>query len=64
MDVPEFVMMVLKRLRAYDYESLYRGGAVRDLIMNRPGADWDMATSAQRMKSGRLHGLKSFSTEA
>lgn len=46
MDFPEFVMMVLKRLRAYGYEAYVVGGAVRDLIMNRPVADWDIATSA------------------
>jgi putative nucleotidyltransferase with HDIG domain len=46
MTIPEFVMEILKRLRAGGYEAYVVGGAVRDLCMNRSVSDWDIATSA------------------
>ena len=46
-EIPQFVMTILKRLKAGGYEAYVVGGAVRDLCMRRPVADWDIATSAQ-----------------
>jgi tRNA nucleotidyltransferase/poly(A) polymerase len=38
---------VVRRLRAAGYEALFAGGCVRDLLMGREPADYDIATSAR-----------------
>ena len=46
MDIPDFIMTVVQRLHASDHQAFIVGGAVRDHCLQRPGADWDVATSA------------------
>ena len=46
MDIPGFVMKILKRLHTSGYQAYIVGGAVRDICLNRPVTDWDVATSA------------------
>ena len=56
------VMIILERLRERGYEAYVVGGAVRDLYMERPVTDWDIATSAAVDKIPELFDeLKSFS---
>ena len=38
---------VLERLEAAGYEGYLVGGCVRDLLLGRIPADWDMTTSAR-----------------
>jgi len=45
-DVPPFVTHILGRLGDAGHEAYVVGGAVRDAIMERPIADWDVATAA------------------
>ncbi|RJR44279.1 MAG: CCA tRNA nucleotidyltransferase [Desulfobacteraceae bacterium] len=47
MDIPEFVMFIIERLRAGGHEAYVVGGAVRDFCRGRPAGDWDIATSAR-----------------
>ena len=44
--IPEPVLAVLRRLGAAGFEAYAVGGSLRDLILGRPVADWDIATSA------------------
>jgi poly(A) polymerase/tRNA nucleotidyltransferase (CCA-adding enzyme) len=44
--VPEFVAIILSRLKAAHHEAFLVGGAVRDALMGRPEGDWDVATDA------------------
>ena len=46
MDIPGFVLKILKRLHTSSYQAYIVGGAVRDICLNRPITDWDVATSA------------------
>jgi len=42
----EFALDVVRRLRAAGYEALWAGGCVRDRLLGRQPADYDVATSA------------------
>jgi tRNA nucleotidyltransferase (CCA-adding enzyme) len=44
--VPPIVKAVLRKLKDAGFEAYVVGGAVRDLVMDRNAADWDVATSA------------------
>lgn len=44
--LPPFVMKIVQGLHSAGYEAYIVGGAPRDLCLNRPVADWDVATSA------------------
>ncbi|MFH1481632.1 MAG: CCA tRNA nucleotidyltransferase [Pseudomonadota bacterium] len=48
MEIPGFVNTILERLHDAGYESYIVGGAVRDMCLNRPVSDWDVATAAPR----------------
>ncbi|MBW1766187.1 MAG: HD domain-containing protein [Deltaproteobacteria bacterium] len=50
MDIPRFVMNILKRLHASGYQAYIVGGAVRDTCLRRTVTDWDVATSAPPAK--------------
>jgi len=39
-------LMVLKRLRQAGHQAFFAGGCVRDMLLGRPCADYDLATSA------------------
>ena len=45
---------VVKRLRAAGFEALLAGGCVRDMLLNRPCTDYDVATSARPEDVKRL----------
>jgi tRNA nucleotidyltransferase (CCA-adding enzyme) len=44
--IPEPVAWVLERVMAQGHEAALVGGCVRDLLLNTPPDDWDVATSA------------------
>jgi len=44
--VPRPVLEICTRLRDAGFEAFAVGGAVRDMLLNRGAADWDIATSA------------------
>ncbi len=46
MEIPSFIMMILKRLHTSGYQGYVVGGAVRDYCLGRKITDWDVATSA------------------
>ena len=45
-EIPEFVALILKRLKQAGHRAYIVGGAVRDACLKRPITDWDVATSA------------------
>ena len=45
---PSFVSDAVARFHGAGYEALIVGGALRDSLLGRPIADWDIATSAPR----------------
>jgi tRNA nucleotidyltransferase (CCA-adding enzyme) len=46
MEIPSFILMVLKRLHTSGHQGYVVGGAVRDYCSGRKLMDWDVATSA------------------
>ncbi len=44
--VPEFVFLIIDRLKETGHQAYVVGGAVRDACLKRPILDWDVATSA------------------
>lgn len=44
--VPKPVLNVLRTLQSRGFRAVIVGGAVRDLVLGRPTADWDVASSA------------------
>src|SRR5947209_3199096 len=52
--IPENVLKVLYRLHRSGYRAYLCGGSVRDLLMNRPPKDFDVATDAHPMEIRRL----------
>jgi poly(A) polymerase/tRNA nucleotidyltransferase (CCA-adding enzyme) len=45
-EIPEFVALILKRLKKAGHGAYIVGGAIRDAFLRRPITDWDVATSA------------------
>jgi len=45
--VPAFVAFILERLKEAGHQAFIVGGAVRNIFLQLPIADWDIATSAQ-----------------
>ncbi len=62
MEIPEFIMTLIKGLHASGYKAYVVGGAVRDYCLRRTVTDWDVATSAtpEEIKS-TLRDIKNFS---
>jgi len=52
--IPENVLKVLYRLHRSGFRAYLCGGSVRDLLMNRPPKDFDVATDAHPMEIRRL----------
>ena len=52
--IPENVLKVLYRLHRSGYRAYLCGGSVRDLLMDRPPKDFDIATDAHPMEIRRL----------
>lgn len=46
MDLPQSVTQILNKFQNKKFEIYIVGGAVRDLLMNRPVSDWDFTTNA------------------
>jgi len=44
--IPAFVSGAMERLRCAGFNAYLVGGSVRDMLLGRPVADWDIATSA------------------
>ncbi|HOP46658.1 MAG TPA: HD domain-containing protein [Desulfobacteraceae bacterium] len=44
--IPEFVELVCKRLNDAGFQAFIVGGAVRDIFLQKPFSDWDLATDA------------------
>ena len=51
---PAHITFVLNQLASEGYESYLVGGSVRDMVMNRPIKDWDIATSAKPVEVAGL----------
>lgn len=45
--VPEPVLDLLRRLWAAGHAAYVVGGSIRDVLLDRPAADWDLATAAR-----------------
>jgi len=56
MEIPKFVMIIIKRLRDCGYQAYIVGGAIRDMFLDRPVGDWDVATSAPHEKIRSIFG--------
>ncbi len=54
----QFAIEVVQRLRSAGFESLWAGGCVRDLLLERQPQDYDVATSAHPEQVRRLFGHK------
>ena len=62
MNIPEFLLKSIDRLHSSGYQAYVVGGAVRDMLLNHPVTDWDVATSAPPEKiSALFRDLKNFS---
>ena len=60
--IPPFVMKVVQTLHSAGYEAYIVGGAPRDMCLNRPVTDWDVATSAPPEVIGEIFsGIRQFS---
>jgi tRNA nucleotidyltransferase/poly(A) polymerase len=53
---PAEVLRIAAKLRAGGFEAYVAGGAVRDLLLGQPAADWDVATDARPEEVQRLFG--------
>lgn len=45
-DIPDNIMFIIKELENNGYEAYIVGGALRDMVLNKPVHDYDIATSA------------------
>ena len=54
MNLRELAVKVVKTLRASGHEAYFAGGCVRDMVMHREPADYDVATSATPDQVRRL----------
>ena len=52
--IPAFVLSAMKRLDGAGFNAYLVGGAVRDVLLDRPVADWDIATSASNEEIIRI----------
>jgi len=47
MNIPEYILKILKQLKAHKYEAYIVGGCVRDLLLKKEPKDWDITTNAR-----------------
>ena len=47
MNMPEFIVNIIKKIEASGFEIFVVGGAVRDLLMGNDVKDWDLTTNAR-----------------
>ncbi|MFC1819552.1 CCA tRNA nucleotidyltransferase [Thermodesulfobacteriota bacterium] len=45
-DIPKFVIAIIEQLQNKGFQAYVVGGSIRDMLLNRPVMDWDVATSA------------------
>jgi poly(A) polymerase/tRNA nucleotidyltransferase (CCA-adding enzyme) len=45
--IPDYLRQIIKTLETAGYEAWVVGGSVRDLLLNKPSADWDLTTNAR-----------------
>jgi len=55
-EYPDEVLRIVGELCAAGFEACVAGGAVRDLLLGRPVADWDVATDARPEAVQRIFG--------
>lgn len=55
-EFPDDVLRIAGELKAAGFQAWVAGGAVRDLLLRRPVADWDLATDARPETVQRLFG--------
>lgn len=55
-DFPDDVLRIAGELKAAGFEAYVAGGAVRDLLLGQPAADWDVATDARPEEVKRIFG--------
>lgn len=59
--IPAFVLDIIRKLHDAGFTAYLVGGAVRDALMDRPVADWDIATSASNEEIGAIfHDVRYF----
>lgn len=46
MNIPDYILSILKKLQAHKYEAYIVGGCVRDLLLKKEPKDWDVTTNA------------------
>lgn len=54
----EFATEIVRKLRAAGFLAYFAGGCVRDLLLNRPAKDYDVATSARPDEVRELFGRR------
>ncbi|MBN1626531.1 MAG: CCA tRNA nucleotidyltransferase, partial [Deltaproteobacteria bacterium] len=60
--IPEFVLHIIETLKNAGFDAYIVGGAVRNKLLDRPEADWDIATSATGDEINRIfHNVRHFS---
>jgi poly(A) polymerase/tRNA nucleotidyltransferase (CCA-adding enzyme) len=60
-NIPKFLMDVINRLQGAGFKAYVVGGAIRDVFLNRPVTDWDLATSASPQEVESLfYDIRSF----
>jgi tRNA nucleotidyltransferase (CCA-adding enzyme) len=60
--IPALVSRIIERLNNAGFKAYVVGGAVRDFLLDRPVADWDIATSASKDEIGSVfHDIRHFS---
>ncbi|MFA5886972.1 MAG: HD domain-containing protein [Patescibacteria group bacterium] len=47
MNIPDYILNIIKDLEASHYEAYIVGGCVRDVLMNKAPQDWDITTNAR-----------------
>ena len=52
--IPEKVNKIIKKLQEHGYDAYAVGGCVRDSLLGRTPADWDITTSAKPLEVKEL----------
>lgn len=47
MNIPKYILDILRQLRAHQHEAYIVGGCVRDLLLQKEPKDWDITTKAK-----------------
>ncbi len=52
--LPGFVLEIIEKLKGEGFEAVAVGGCVRDTLLGRTPADWDIATAAEPGEVARI----------